>query len=102
MLGGLPRTQKNDRHIVIIESVKLGVFVDIYFSEVCAKFLEQRRDPRLGLFAKMASGTRIDRNVERARELQASIFGPRVCARLFRRAQPPALDQSCHRVAYGG
>src|SRR3979490_1893338 len=68
MLGRLSRTQKNHGHVVIIPGAKLRVFVDIDFREACAKFLEQWCDLRFCFFAKMASGTRIDRNVARPRE----------------------------------
>src|SRR5258706_9548942 len=43
MFGGLPRTQENHRHIVVVSSAKLRVFVDIDFGEARAKFLEHRR-----------------------------------------------------------
>ena len=49
---------------------------------------------RLGLFAEMAAGARIDRDVARRGNLQAAVFGARVQVRRFGGAQPTSLDEA--------
>ena len=96
MLGDFSRAKKDYGHVVIVLRAQLRIYVDVNFREFCAKFLEQRRQLCFGFFAKMASGTRIDRDVARARELQAPVLGPRVSAGRLGETQPPALDQLLH------
>src|SRR6185369_2840351 len=55
-----------------------------------------RSDLRLGLLAEVAGRTRIDRDVARASQLQAAVFGAKVGIRRAGSAQPSAFDQLRH------
>src|ERR1700737_22885 len=102
VLGGHSRSQKNYRHVIVIARAKLRVFANVNFRESRAKFLQQGRDLRLCFLAQVATGPRINGNVARTCELQASIFGSRIHARPLARTQPSALHELCHYVAYNG
>ena len=101
MLGDLSRAQENHRDIVVVAGAKLGVFVDINLGEARAEFREQGRDLLFGFFAKMASRTRVNRDVAWSRKLESPVFGARVGIRLAGRAQPTSLDKMRHDAASG-
>ena len=87
MLGGFSRAQKNDRDVVVVAGAKVRVFVDIDFREARAEFFQQGSDLRLGLFAEVAAGARIDRDVARARRVAGGrLRCARRCPALRRRA----------------
>ncbi len=96
VLGGFSRAEKNDWDVMIVPCAKIRVFVDVDFGEARAELFQQGSDLRLGLFAEMAAGARVDCHIARRGELQAAVFGARVSVRRFGGAQPASLDQLQH------
>ena len=74
MLGGFVRADENHGDVPSIALFQDRVFVDVDFAEHKAKFAEQRRDGRLGFFAKMTPGTRVERDIPRTTVRGLCIF----------------------------
>ena len=96
MLGGFSRAQENNRDVVVVARAEIRIFVDVDFREARVEFFQEGGNLRLGFFAKMAAGARVDRHIAGRGELQSAVFGADICARLMRRAQPSSLDQARH------
>jgi hypothetical protein len=75
MFGSFVRPDEDHGDVPSITLFQNGVLVDVHFSQGSAKFAQQRRDGGLGFFAKVAAGTRIERDIARATGSEPDIFG---------------------------
>ena len=96
VLSGFSRAQENNRDVAVVAGAEIRIFVDVDFREARFELFQEGSDLRLGLFAEMAAGARVNRHIARRGELQAAVFGARISARRFCRAQPSSLDQVRH------
>ena len=74
MLRGFSGADEQDRDVPSVAFGQHGIAVNIDFVQCGAKFREQRIDRGFGGFAKVATGTRVERNVQRSRSGQSQVF----------------------------
>ena len=74
MLCGFSGAEEQDRDIPTVALGKHGIAIDINFVQCGAELRQQRMNRGFGGFAKMTTGSRVERDVQRSRPGQSQIF----------------------------
>lgn len=67
MFCGFVGADENYRDIEAVEGGELRIFVDVDFAKNGVELAKERSDDLLGVVTKVAAGTRVERDFERAR-----------------------------------
>jgi hypothetical protein len=75
MLRRFPLANKNHGNVPTVALLEDRIGIYIHFPEDGAEFSQERRDGRLGFVAEVASGTRVESNVEGLGSGKAGVLG---------------------------
>jgi hypothetical protein len=75
MLCGFALADEDDGDIQAVSLLQHQIVIDVYLAQNGTELAEQRGDGGFRFLAKMASGTRVERDVARAGSGKAGVFG---------------------------
>jgi hypothetical protein len=83
VLRNLARPEEKDRDLLVVTFAEERVTIYIDLANASAKMRGERGDVLFGFLAKMAAGTRVECQVARASDGQATILGAQITASVF-------------------